>query len=92
MDRGRLYDRINRRVDKLYETGLENEVRSLMEMGFTSEDVSMKGIGYKEIIDALDRGDSADSVKDLIKQNSRHYAKRQITWFKRYDQAEFIEV
>ena len=92
MDRGRLYDRINRRVDKIYDLGLEREVRSLMDMGFCSDDVSMKGIGYKEMIDALNEGKSAESVRDLIKQNSRHYAKRQITWFKRYTQAESVEV
>ncbi len=92
MDRNKLYDRINKRVEKLYEAGLEEEVRSLMKMGFTSEDVAMKGIGYKEIIDAIKKGESAESAKELIKQNSRHYAKRQITWFKRYKQAEIIEV
>ena len=68
------------------------EVRKLMDMGFTSEDVAMKGIGYKEIIDAINSGKDAESARYLIKQNSRHYAKRQITWFKRYEQAEFIEV
>ncbi len=92
MDRDRLYERINNRVDLLYDMGLENEVKKLMSMGFTSDDVSMKGIGYKEIIDALNAGEDAQSVKDLIKQNSRHYAKRQITWFKRYKQAQVIEV
>lgn len=92
MERERLYERINNRVDLLYDMGLENEVRKLMDMGFTSDDVSMKGIGYKEIIDALNAGNDAQSVKDLIKQNSRHYAKRQITWFKRYKQAQVIEV
>ena len=92
MDRQKLYERIDRRVDKLYDLGLEEEVRKLMDMGFTSDDVAMKGIGYKEIIEALERGESAESAKELIKMNSRHYAKRQITWFKRYTQAEFIEV
>ena len=92
MDRNKLYDRINKRVEKLYDAGLEEEVRNLMKMGFTSEDVAMKGIGYKEIIDAINKGESAESAKELIKLNSRHYAKRQITWFKRYKQAEIIEV
>ncbi len=92
MDRDRLYERINNRVDLLYDMGLENEVKKLISMGFTSDDVSMKGIGYKEIIDALNAGEDAQSVKDLIKQNSRHYAKRQITWFKRYKQAQVIKV
>ena len=92
MDREKLYDRINRRVDKLYDMGLEKEVRGLMDMGFTADDVAMKGIGYKEMIEALSRGESAESVRELIKQSSRRYAKRQITWFKRYKEAQFIEV
>ena len=92
MDRERLYDRINKRVDILYEKGLTDEVKKLMDMGFTSEDVAMKGIGYKEIIDAVNLGLSPESASDVIKQNSRHYAKRQITWFKRYKQATIIEV
>lgn len=91
-DRELLYADINRRVDKLYEAGLEAEVRSLMARGFTSEDVAMKGIGYKEIIDALSRGESAESAKELIQKNTRHYAKRQITWFNRYKQAEIVQV
>lgn len=92
MERERLYERINRRVDLMYEAGLEKEVRDLMAMGFTSDDVAMKGIGYKEIMEALDSGSDADSAKELIKQNSRHYAKRQITWFKRYTFAETVEM
>lgn len=91
-DRELLYADINRRVDKLYEAGLEAEVRSLMSLGFTSEDVAMKGIGYKEIIDALSRGESAESAKELIQKNTRHYAKRQITWFNRYKQAEIVQL
>ncbi len=91
-DRELLYADINRRVDKLYEAGLEAEVRSLMARGFTSEDVAMKGIGYKEIIDALSRGESAESAKELIQKNTRHYAKRQITWFNRYKQAEIVQL
>ena len=92
MDREKLYQRINKRVDKLYELGLEDEVKKLMEMGLGSDDVAMKGIGYKEIIDALNEGKSAEDARELIKLNSRHYAKRQITWFKRYEDAVIIEV
>ena len=57
-----LYDRINRRVDILFMRGLEQEVRGLMEMGFTSADVAMKGIGYKEIIDVLSAGGKAEGT------------------------------
>lgn len=87
-----LYKKINQRVEMLYNIGLEAEVRRLMDMGLTSADVAMKGIGYKEIIDALNEGKTAESAMELIKQNTRHYAKRQISWFNRYKQAEIIEV
>ncbi len=92
LDRRLLYDRINRRVDKLYEMGLEAEVRGLMDMGFTSADVAMKGIGYKEIIDAINNGESAESAKEIIKSNTRHYARRQLIWFRRYPQMHWIDV
>lgn len=92
MNRDLLYDRINRRVDKLYEMGLEDEVRKLMDMGFTSADVAMKGIGYKEIIDAINNGDSAESAKETIKANTRHYARRQLIWFRRYPQMHWIDI
>ena len=92
MNRDLLYDRINRRVDKLYEMGLEDEVRKLMDIGFTSADVAMKGIGYKEIIDAINNGDSAESAKETIKANTRHYARRQLIWFRRYPQMHWIDI
>ena len=92
MDRKILYDRINQRVDRLFELGLEAEVRLLMDMGFTSADVAMKGIGYKEIIDAIKSGLTAESAKDTIKANTRHYARRQLIWFRRYPQIEWIKV
>lgn len=92
MDRDLLYQRINDRVDMLYDQGLETEVKSLMDMGFTSDDVAMKGIGYKEIIDAIHSGHSAEEARDLIKQNTRHYAKRQMTWFRRYQDAIIIDL
>ncbi|MCQ2553427.1 MAG: tRNA (adenosine(37)-N6)-dimethylallyltransferase MiaA, partial [Clostridia bacterium] len=92
MNRDVLYDRINRRVDKLYEMGLEEEVRKLMEMGFTSKDVAMKGIGYKEIIDAIEAGGKAEDAKEIIKANTRHYARRQLIWFRRYPQIQWVEL
>ena len=85
-----LYDRINRRVDLLFERGLEKEVRALMDMGFTSADVAMKGIGYKEIIDVLSHGKDAAEAADTIKANTRHYARRQLIWFRRYKQIKWI--
>ena len=84
-DRAELYDRINRRVDALIEAGLVDEVRSLMDMGLTADDISMKGIGYKEIIDCLNGETTLEDAVEKIKKNTRHYAKRQLTWFRRYD-------
>lgn len=92
MDRDLLYRRINKRVDKLFDMGLEQEVRGLMDMGFTSADVAMKGIGYKEIIDAIAGGESAESAKEIIKANTRHYARRQLIWFRRYPDIHWINI
>ena len=65
--------------------GLIEEVRTLIAMGFTENDIAMKGIGYKEIINCINKGEPVELASDLIKLNTRHYAKRQITWFKRYN-------
>ena len=91
-DRVELYERINLRVDKLIEAGLIDEVKSLMEMGLTSDDISMKGIGYKEIIGFLNGEISFDESVDLIKKNTRHYAKRQLTWLRRYDKMNWVNL
>ena len=84
-DRAELYDRINRRVDLLMEAGLVEEVQRLLGMGLAEAHISMKGIGYKEIIGYLHGEYSMKEAVDLVKKNTRHYAKRQLTWFKRYD-------
>ena len=86
-----LYDRINTRVDELFENGLEEEVRSLIKMGFDSSDVAMKGIGYKEVIDAIKAGLPAVSASETIKLNTRHYARRQLIWLRRYDQIKWVD-
>ena len=80
-----LYERINRRVDVMIKAGLENEVRKLLEMGYTRNDWGMKGIGYVEFLDYFDGKCSFQEAVDKIKQNSRHYAKRQLTWFRKMD-------
>ena len=82
-DRAELYERINRRVDILIERGLVDEVSSLMQMGLGYDDISMKGIGYKEIIGSLEGKYTIDEAIELIKKNTRHYAKRQLTWLRR---------
>jgi len=91
-ERESLYNRIDRRVDMLFDHGLADEVRNLMSKGFTSADIAMKGIGYKEIIDAVNLGFSPESASELIKLNTRHYAKRQMTWFRRYEDMKWFPV
>ncbi len=91
-DREELYDRINKRVDKLIEKGLIDEVKELMNMGLEEDDISMKGLGYKEIIRYLKGLYDLEEAIRILKRNTRHYAKRQITWFKRYDQIEWFNL
>ena len=78
-----LYERINRRVDLMMEKGLTEEVMRLKEKGYTRNMVSMQGLGYKEILDYLDGRISLDEAVYRIKRDSRHFAKRQLTWFRR---------
>lgn len=91
-DREELYDRINRRVDILMEQGLLAEVQGLFDMGLTEENISMKGIGYKELIQYLQGKYSLEDAVELIKKNTRHYAKRQLTWFRRYDTMQWFDL
>lgn len=78
-----LYERINRRVEKMFENDLTAEVAALLQSGVTLNDQCMQGIGYKEIASGLAEGKSDDEIKEEIKKNTRNYAKRQITFFKR---------
>lgn len=80
-----LYDRINRRVDIMMEQGLLGEINTLMEQGLTIEHQSMQGIGYKEVLEGYAVGRMMDETVELIKKNTRNYAKRQITFFKRME-------
>jgi tRNA dimethylallyltransferase len=82
-DREKLYNKINERVDKMIKEGLVEEVKKLIESGF-SESESMKGTGYKEILKYLNNEMTLNEAIDNIKKSHRHYAKRQITWFKKY--------
>ena len=91
-DRQNLYDRINLRVDKLIEAGLLDEVKMLMDMGFTADDIAMKGIGYKEIIDYYNGVYTLEEAIDTVKKNTRHYAKRQMTWFRRYKDMKWFDL
>ncbi|MEQ2400185.1 tRNA (adenosine(37)-N6)-dimethylallyltransferase MiaA [Peptoniphilus hominis (ex Hitch et al. 2025)] len=83
MDRAKLYEKINQRVDKMIDLGLVDEVKNLLDEGLDKNSQSLKAIGYKEVISYLDGEIDFDEMVDLIKKNSRHYAKRQLTWFRR---------
>ncbi len=91
MDRSKLYDRINRRVDIMVEEGLIDEVKSLLAKGYHKDLVSLKGIGYKEIIMYLEGDISLEDAIDKIKQGSRNYAKRQLTWFRRDKRIKWVD-
>lgn len=91
MDREKLYERINKRVDIMMEKGLLEECINLKEMGYTSSMQSMQGIGYKEILYYLEGKISLEEAVDMIKQGSRNYAKRQLTWFRRDPRAIFLD-
>ncbi len=82
-DRENLYKRIDKRVDIMIEKGLVDEVKKLVDMGCTKDMVSMQGLGYKEIIDYLNGNCTLEEAVYIIKRDTRHFAKRQLTWFKR---------
>lgn len=82
-DRELIYQKIDQRVDEMLAKGLVEEVRALKEMGFQKDMVSMQGLGYKEILSYLDGECTLDEAVYLIKRDTRHFAKRQLTWFKR---------
>lgn len=86
-----LYERINKRVDIMVENGLVDEVKKLREMGLSMANISMQGIGYKEIIEYLDGEVSLETAIENIKQNTRHMAKRQVTWFKREKDVIYVD-
>ena len=89
-DREELYDRINRRVDIMMDEGLLDEVKRLMDMGYTKDLNSMQGIGYKEVMDYFDGKTSLAETVEIIKQSSRRYAKRQLTWFRRDERIHYV--
>lgn len=89
-DRDKLYERIDTRVDKMLNAGLVDEVKLLKNMGLTRDDVSMQGLGYKEIIDFLDGKCSLDEAIYILKRDTRRFAKRQETWFRREKDVTWI--
>ena len=91
MDRKKLYERIDKRVDLMFDMGLVDEVKALMAKGYDKSLVSMQGIGYKEVIDYLNGKTSLEECIDIIKRDTRHFAKRQLTWFKREKVVTYID-
>ena len=89
--RERLYQRIDQRVDEMVSQGLVEEVRALKNMGYDRSFVSMQGLGYKEILDYLEDKISLDEAVYRIKRDTRHFAKRQITWFKREKEVIWVQ-
>ncbi len=90
MDRASLYERIDRRVDRMMEEGFLEEVRCLRAGGVTREMTSMQALGYQELMAHLDGECRLEEAVEQIKTNSRHYAKRQVTWFKREKEAVWL--
>lgn len=90
MDRQKLYDRINLRVDLMIKDGLVDEVKRMLEK-YSEFPTAMQGLGYKEIVDYLNGNCSLDEAIEKIKLETRRYAKRQLTWFRSYDNATWIE-
>lgn len=91
MDREKLYNRIEKRVDIMMENGLVEEVRGLIEEGLDDTYISMQGIGYKEVYEYLKGKCTLEDAIYNIKQNTRHFAKRQLTWFRREKEVIWID-
>lgn len=94
LDRNReeLYERINQRVDGMVQEGLFDEVKALTDRGLNNKNQAMKAIGYKEIYQYFLGHTSYEETIDLIKRNSRRYAKRQLTWFRRYENGFWLNL
>lgn len=90
-DRAKLYEAINERVDIMLENGLIDEVKKLAAMGYTKDMVSMQGLGYKEILAYLEGEYSLDKAIEILKRDTRHFAKRQLTWFKREKEVLWVD-
>lgn len=89
-ERENIYKRINARVDQMVEAGLINEVKDLLDSGCTRDMVSMQGLGYKEIISHLQGDSDLEDAIYTLKRDTRHFAKRQLTWFKREKEVMWI--
>lgn len=92
MERAALYERINRRVDLMLEAGLEQEVRQLLEQGVSPDCQSMQSIGYRQMVWYISGSMSYDDAVDKLKQATRNFAKRQVTWYKKMPYIDWIEL
>jgi tRNA dimethylallyltransferase len=92
MDRGKLYERINLRVDKMIEAGLVEEVRRLLDRGYNPSCTSMQGLGYKELVPYLYGEITLEKAINDIKQRTRHFAKRQLSWFRRMSEIHWFDM
>jgi tRNA dimethylallyltransferase len=92
MDRKALYERINQRVDKMIDDGLVEEVKALLDKGFEKNLISMQAIGYKEIIEFLEGNITFDEAVNILKRNTRHFAKRQFTWFLKDENVKWFNI
>ena len=90
-DRKRLYERIDQRIDEMIQADLIGEVQKLKDMGCHRGMISMQGLGYKEILDYLDGKTTLEEAIYILKRDTRHFAKRQITWFKREKEVLWID-
>ncbi len=91
-DRAALYERIDRRVDQMMAAGLEAEVKRLRDMGCRRGQTAMQGLGYKELLDYLDGACSLEEAVRILKRDTRHFAKRQLTWFRREREVRWLEL
>lgn len=91
MDRAKLYERIDRRVDIMMQKGLLEEVTRLRDMGIARDSTSMQGIGYKQIYGFLEGEYDLEEAVRLIKRDTRHFAKRQLTWFRREKEVLWVD-
>jgi tRNA dimethylallyltransferase len=90
-DRQKLYDRINRRVDRMFEQGFLDEVREILDMGYSLDDPGLNTVGYKEAIAFLNNEISREKMIKDMKTQTRRYAKRQLSWFRRWDFINWID-
>lgn len=92
MEREKLYERINLRVNKMIEQGLVEEVKNLLEKGYSPNLVSMQGLGYKEIVPYIEGKTTLEQAVEQLKQSTRHFAKRQLTWFRRQTDGLWLDL